>query len=48
MEQGQLERTTGLVLVMDLTDNEETDLRLLESIKAVLCRARGNLPSEQE
>ena len=44
MEQGQLERTTGLVLLMDLTDNAEADLRMLESIKSVLVRARGNLP----
>ena len=44
MEQGQLERTTGLVLLMDLTDNGDADLRKLESIKQVLGRARGNLP----
>jgi DNA polymerase-3 subunit alpha len=44
MEQGQLERTTGLVLLMDLTQNEDEDLRKLESIKAVLGRSRGNLP----
>ncbi len=43
-EQGQLERTTGLVLVMDLTDNTDADMRMLESIKSVLGRARGNLP----
>jgi len=44
VEQGQLERTTGLVLLMDLTDNEASDLRMLESIKNVLGRSRGNLP----
>ena len=44
MEQGQLERTTGLVLVLDLTDNDEADLSKLESIKKVLERSRGNLP----
>ncbi|MBI3824157.1 MAG: DNA polymerase III subunit alpha [Planctomycetes bacterium] len=44
MEQGQLERTTGLVLLMDLTDEGEADLRKLESIKTVLGRSRGNLP----
>ncbi|MBI1829958.1 MAG: DNA polymerase III subunit alpha, partial [Planctomycetes bacterium] len=44
VEQGQLERTTGLVLVVDLTDEDEADLRKLESIKTVLERARGNLP----
>ena len=44
MEQGQLERTTGLVLWLDLTDDDEVDLRKLQSIKTVLGRARGNLP----
>ncbi len=44
MEQGQLERTTGLVLLMDLTDNSDADIRMLESIRSVLGRARGNLP----
>jgi len=44
MEQGQLERTTGLVLVMDLTDNDEADLQKLESIKSVLSRSRGHIP----
>jgi DNA polymerase-3 subunit alpha len=44
MEQGQLERTTGLVLVLDLTDDDEADLRKFESIKNVLGRARGSLP----
>src|SRR5262249_26087696 len=44
VEQGQLERTTGLVLVMDLTDNDAEDTRRLESIRSVLLRARGNLP----
>lgn len=44
MEQGQLERTTGLVLLMDLTDNGDADVRKLESIKQVLSRSRGNLP----
>ncbi len=44
MEQGQLERTTGLVLQMDLTDEDDADLRKLESIKTVLGRARGHLP----
>ena len=36
VEQGQLERTTGLVLVMDLTDNNDADLSKLESIRSVL------------
>ena len=44
VEQGQLERTTGLVLLMDLTDDNEVDLRKLESIKGILHRARGSLP----
>jgi DNA polymerase-3 subunit alpha len=44
MEQGQLERTTGLVLLLDLTQNEDEDMRRLESIKTVLGRSRGNLP----
>src|SRR5439155_11913824 len=44
VEQGQLERTTGLVLLMDLTDDSDVDLRRLESIKGVLHRSRGNLP----
>ena len=44
MEKGQIERTTGLVLVMDLTDDENTDLKKLDSIRNVLTRARGNLP----
>ncbi len=44
MEAGQLERTTGLVLLMDLTDNEAEDVRTMESIRTVLQRARGNLP----
>ena len=44
VEQGQLERTTGLVLLLDLTDDGDADLRKLESIKAVLERSRGNLP----
>jgi DNA polymerase III subunit alpha len=44
MEQGQLERTTGLVLLLDLAEDDEADQRKLESIKAVLGRARGNLP----
>jgi DNA polymerase-3 subunit alpha len=44
VEQGQLERTTGLVLVMDLTDNNDADLSKLESIRSVLTRSRGNLP----
>jgi DNA polymerase-3 subunit alpha len=44
MEQGQLERTTGLVMLMDLTENGDADLRKMESIRNVLYRARGNLP----
>src|ERR1043165_8179071 len=45
MEQGQLERTTGLVLMMDLTNGEDdADQRRLESLKSVLRRARGTLP----
>jgi DNA polymerase-3 subunit alpha len=44
IDQGQLERTTGLVLVVDLTDNDGEDTRKLESIRAVLLRARGSLP----
>ncbi|MBI2808085.1 MAG: DNA polymerase III subunit alpha [Planctomycetes bacterium] len=44
MEQGQLERTTGLVLVMDLTDGGEEEVRKMESIRTVLTRARGKLP----
>ena len=44
VEQGQMERTTGLVLLMDLTDDDAADLRKLESIKSVLGRARGNKP----
>lgn len=44
VEQGQMERTTGLVLLMDLTQNDDEDLRKLESIKSVLGRARGHLP----
>ena len=44
VEQGQLERTTGLVLLMDLTDDSDADLRRLESIKGILHRSRGNLP----
>ena len=44
VEQGQLERTTGLVLLMDLTDDDSADLSKLESIRSVLHRARGNLP----
>jgi DNA polymerase-3 subunit alpha len=44
VEQGQLERTTGLVLLMDLTNDDAADIRMLESIKNVLGRARGNLP----
>ncbi len=44
IEQGQLERTTGLVMVMDLTDGGEADLLKLQSIRNVLGRARGNLP----
>jgi DNA polymerase-3 subunit alpha len=44
VEQGQIERTTGLVLLMDLTDDGEADTRRLESIRGVLHRSRGNLP----
>jgi DNA polymerase III subunit alpha len=44
MEEGQLKRTTGLVMVMDLTDSEEEDSRKMESIRNVLHRSRGNLP----
>ena len=44
MEQGQLDRTTGLVLLLDLTDDDEADLRKLQSIKTVLGRAHGKLP----
>ena len=44
LEQGQLERTTGLVLLMDLSDDGDADLRKLESIRSVLGRSRGNLP----
>ncbi|MSQ93516.1 MAG: DNA polymerase III subunit alpha [Gemmataceae bacterium] len=44
MEAGQLERTTGLVLLMDLTDNDQEDVRKMEAIRVVLQRARGNLP----
>src|ERR1019366_277946 len=44
VEQGQLERTTALVLLLDLTDDDEADLRKFESIKNVLGRARGSLP----
>ena len=44
VEQGQLERTTGLVLLMDLSDDNEADLSKLESIKTVLGRSRSNLP----
>ena len=44
VEQGQMERTTGLVLLMDLTEDDDADLRKLESIKSVLGRSRGNKP----
>jgi hypothetical protein len=44
MEEGQLKRTTGLVMLMDLTDSEDEDLRKMESIRNVLHRSRGNLP----
>ena len=32
------------MLLLDLTDNDEEDVRKMESIRAVLARARGNLP----
>jgi DNA polymerase-3 subunit alpha len=45
MEQGQLERTTGLVLTMELSDgDDEAAGRMIESIKHVLGRSRGHLP----
>jgi DNA polymerase-3 subunit alpha len=44
VEQGKMERTTGLVLLMDLTEDDTADAHKLESIKTVLARSRGNKP----
>jgi hypothetical protein len=45
VEQGQKERTTGLVVSLDFTADAERDGRRLEALAAALRRApRGNCP----
>jgi DNA polymerase III subunit alpha len=45
LEQGQLERTTGLVVSLEVSDESERDSRLVEALAAALKRApRGGCP----
>jgi DNA polymerase III alpha subunit len=45
MEQGQKERTTGLVLLLDMTADDDADARRLDAIAGALRRSpRGNCP----
>jgi DNA polymerase-3 subunit alpha len=45
LEQGQLERTTGLVVTLDLCHESDREIRLLDSLAAALKRApRGGCP----